>query len=310
MSSFCSNFAPMKKIVIGIDVGISTTKIVGIDDNGMVISPIRIKATDPITSLYGAFGKYLHDNKISLNEVEHVMLTGVGAAYIDEPIYGLPTSKSQEFVADGLGARYESKLDRMIVVSMGTGTSLVKCDGDEIKHIGGIGIGGGTLAGLSRIMLKTDDIKQIVNLAKDGDISKINLLIGDISAKPLPGLPMPSASLMSTHSAVSSTWPWTMCPSRRPLTCMDLSTLTLSPTFSCPMFERSSVSFIAVTVYWSPLMFTTVRQTPLWQTLWSIFSSLVNEHVKVRSTFPPYRFMATMVAISSTIPLNMAFFKY
>ena len=42
----------MKKIVIGIDVGISTTKIVGIDESGMVISPIRIKATDPITSLY------------------------------------------------------------------------------------------------------------------------------------------------------------------------------------------------------------------------------------------------------------------
>ena len=110
----------MKKIVIGIDVGISTTKIVGIDQNGMVISPIRIKATDPITSLYGAFGKYLHDNKIALDEVEQVMLTGVGAAYIDERIYGLPTSKSEEFVADGLGARYESKLDRMIVVSMGT----------------------------------------------------------------------------------------------------------------------------------------------------------------------------------------------
>ncbi len=54
----------MKKIVIGIDVGISTTKIVGIDESGMVVSPIRIKATDPITSLYGAFGKYLHDNKI------------------------------------------------------------------------------------------------------------------------------------------------------------------------------------------------------------------------------------------------------
>ena len=28
----------MKKIVIGIDVGISTTKIVGIDESGMVIS--------------------------------------------------------------------------------------------------------------------------------------------------------------------------------------------------------------------------------------------------------------------------------
>ena len=195
----------MKKIVIGIEVGISTTKIVGIDEKGMVISPIRIKATDPITSLYGAFGKYLHDNKIKLDEVEHVMLTGVGAAYIDEHIYGLPTSKSEEFIADGLGAKYESKLDRMIVVSMGTGTSLVKCDGENIKHIGGIGIGGGTLAGLSRIMLKTDDIKQITNLAKDGDVSKINLLIKDISAKPLPGLPMSAvASLFSNAKTNAS----------------------------------------------------------------------------------------------------------
>ena len=195
----------MKKIVIGIDVGISTTKIVGIDEKGMVIIPIRIKATDPITSLYGAFGKYLHDNKIKLDEVEHVMLTGVGAAYIDEHIYGLPTSKSEEFIADGLGAKYESKLDRMIVVSMGTGTSLVKCDGENIKHIGGIGIGGGTLAGLSRIMLKTDDIKQITNLAKDGDVSKINLLIKDISAKPLPGLPMSAvASLFSNAKTNAS----------------------------------------------------------------------------------------------------------
>ena len=174
----------------------------GVNADGVVISPIRIKATDPITSLYGAFGKYLHDNKVRLEDVEHVMLTGVGAAYIDEDIYGLPTSKSEEFVADGLGARYESKLDRMIVVSMGTGTSLVKCEGDDIRHIGGIGIGGGTLAGLSRIMLKTDDIKQIAALAMECDITKNNLLIGDISAHPLPGLPMrATASLFSNAKA-------------------------------------------------------------------------------------------------------------
>ena len=93
----------------------------------------------------------------------------------------------------------------MIVVSMGTGTSLAKCEGDNIRHIGGIGIGGGTLAGLSRIMLKTDDVKQIAHLAKDGDVSKINLLIGDISAKPLPGLPMNAvASLFSNAKANAS----------------------------------------------------------------------------------------------------------
>ena len=176
-------------IVIGIDVGISTTKIVGIKNN-KISAPIRITAADPITSLYGAFGKYLHDNDIELSDVEHVMLTGVGAAYIDQPIYGLPTSKSQEFIADGLGARFESKLDHTIVVSMGTGTSFVKCDGDDMRHIGGIGVGGGTLAGLARIMLNTSDIIQVAALAKQGNVRNIDLTIGDISPQPLPGLPM------------------------------------------------------------------------------------------------------------------------
>ena len=184
-------------IVIGIDVGISTTKIVGLKD-GKVISPIRITAADPVTSLYGAFGKYLHDNDIDLKDVEQVMLTGVGAAYIDSKVYGLPTAHTDEFVADGLGARFESGLQKAIVVSMGTGTSFVQCDCQGIRHIGGIGIGGGTLQGLSRVMLNTSNIKQVASMAMQGDISHINLLIGDITNHPLPGLPMnATASLFS-----------------------------------------------------------------------------------------------------------------
>ena len=191
----------MEKTVIGIDVGISTTKIVGVRDT-QVVNPIRITAADPITSLYGAFGKYLHDEGISLGDVHHVMLTGVGAAYVKDRIYGLPTGRADEFRADGLGARYESKLDHVIVVSMGTGTSFVRCDGQEMQHIGGIGIGGGTLAGLSRLLLGTGDIKQVVAMAREGDISHINLLIGDISARPLPGLPMnATASLFAAAHA-------------------------------------------------------------------------------------------------------------
>ena len=204
-------------IIIGIDVGISTTKIVGIR-HGAVISPIRISAADPVTSLYGAFGKYLYDNKIDLSDIEQVMMTGVGSAYVETPVYGLPTAKADEFMADGLGAMYESGKDHVIVVSMGTGTSLVRCDGDTIQHIGGIGIGGGTLTGLSRVMLQTSDIREIQELARQGDISNINLLIGDICTHPLPGLPMdatlcssatsrscPSASMCSRSSRSSTT---------------------------------------------------------------------------------------------------------
>ena len=186
-------------IIIGIDVGISTTKIVGLID-GKPSAPIRITAADPITSLYGAFGKYLHDNNLQLEKIEHVMLTGVGAAYVKGDVYGVKTSRCDEFVADALGARYESRLDHAIVVSMGTGTSFVMCHGDEFRHIGGIGIGGGTLQGLSRIMLNTSDIKQVSELAKQGNIKNINLLIGDISAQPLPGLPMEATASLFAHA--------------------------------------------------------------------------------------------------------------
>ena len=176
-------------IVIGIAVGGSTTKIVGIE-NHKIKSPVFITAADPVTSLFGAFGKYIYDNHIALRDIEQIMLTGVGSSHIEGALYGVPTMKIDEFISNGLGARYESNLDRLLVVSMGTGTSFIKVENDSIKHIGGIGIGGGTLSGLSRLLLKTNDICQVARLAEKGDISKINLQIQDICTQALPDLPL------------------------------------------------------------------------------------------------------------------------
>jgi len=88
----------------------------------------------------------------------------------------------------------------MIVVSMGTGTSLVSYDNGDIRHIGGIGIGGGTLNGLSRLLLQTDNIMQITEMALSGDVANINLSIGDISARPLPGLPMDATASLFANA--------------------------------------------------------------------------------------------------------------
>lgn len=176
-------------VVIGIDVGGSTTKIIGMVD-GTIQSPMFVRATDPVTSLFGAFGKYVYDNGFTLGEIEKVMLTGVGSAYIDQPLYGLSTAKTDEFLANGLGAQYATPLEKLIVVSMGTGTSFVRVEGDQIRHIGGLGIGGGTLLGLSRLLLKTEDIHQIAELAERGAWTNVDLQIQDICNHPLPDLPL------------------------------------------------------------------------------------------------------------------------
>lgn len=176
-------------MIIGIDVGGSTTKIVGLEGQDVKF-PMFVKANDPVTSLFGAFGKYLYDNSIALSEIEQVVLTGVGSSYIRQPLYGLPTARTDEFVANGLGARHVTDLERLMVVSMGTGTSFVQVAGGEIRHIGGIGIGGGTLLGLSRLLLQTQDILWVAELARKGDLSQVDLQIQDICRTSLPGLPL------------------------------------------------------------------------------------------------------------------------
>ncbi len=115
-------------MVIGIDVGGSTTKIIGVDKEG-IKHPMIVKAEDPITSLFGAFGKYIY-------------------------------------------------------------------------HIGGIGIGGGTIQGLSRLLLKTQNIHQVVKMAEKGVIENIDLQIKDICNTPLPGLPLDATA--STFGKASS----------------------------------------------------------------------------------------------------------
>ena len=177
------------KTVIGIDVGGSTTKIVGFkrDENGdnKLISPFLVRATDPLTSIYGAFGKFTAENNLSLDDIDRVMVTGVGATHMQKPIYSLDCHTVPEFSAAALGGLYLSGLDEAIIVSMGTGTALIhaKKEGTntKINYLGGTGVGGGTLLGLTKKLTGIDTIEHIEEICRDGDIHNVNLLVGDIS---------------------------------------------------------------------------------------------------------------------------------
>lgn len=176
------------RTVIGIDVGGSTTKIVGFrteNNQRTLIEPQFVRATDAITSVYGAFGKFTMENGLSLSDIDCVLMTGVGSSFMEKPIYSLNCRKVSEFQCVGLGGLYLSGLEDAIVVSMGTGTALIhatKKDGvANAEYLGGTGVGGGTLIGLSRQMLGVDTVEHLEQLAENGDLANVDLRIGDIS---------------------------------------------------------------------------------------------------------------------------------
>ncbi|MBE6608773.1 MAG: type II pantothenate kinase [Ruminococcaceae bacterium] len=170
------------KYVLGIDIGGSTTKIVGFDENKNLVAPMFVRAEDQLTSIYGAFGKFTSENGIDLSQIKKIMLTGVGASYITSPLYNIDCETLVEFPCVGRGGLYLSGLDEAIVVSMGTGTAVVHADKNgNFEYLGGTGVGGGTLVGLSKKMLGTANVDNIVELASKGDISKVDLRVCDIS---------------------------------------------------------------------------------------------------------------------------------
>ena len=172
-------------LIIGIDVGGSTTKIVGFKElNGRteLIEPQFVRANDPVTATYGAFGKFTDENSISIKEIDKIMMTGVGSSYVKHNLYGLDSVRVPEFNGIGMGGLYLSGLSRAIVVSMGTGTALVHASSDgKMDYLGGTGVGGGTLLGLSKLMLKAESIAHIEEYANLGDLSNIDLRIKDIT---------------------------------------------------------------------------------------------------------------------------------
>ena len=174
-------------IVIGIDVGGSTTKIVGLSGTGEkieLIEPELIKACDPLTSVYGAFGKFTDGHKIKFSDISKVMITGVGAGYVKDSLYGLNCERVEEFNSIGSGGLYLSGLSEALVVSMGTGTAMVHAKSDGVMdYLGGTGVGGGTLMGLSKLLVGAESVEHISEWADGGSLENIDLRIKDITAE-------------------------------------------------------------------------------------------------------------------------------
>lgn len=106
-----------------------------------------------------------------------------------------PASVMPEFEATFAGIRWLLKRrgedrESFLLTNVGTGTSIHFVNGNAHTRLGGTGIGGGTLVGLSAMLTGVSDFNEVVRLAAAGDRSRIDLLVSHIyegAAPPIPG---------------------------------------------------------------------------------------------------------------------------
>ena len=117
-----------------------------------------------------------------------VLATGGGAGRLAAELTGVPLRTVNEFEAWTRGARLLASRGGIelpvsyLLVSVGTGTSVLRVHEGRGERLGGSALGGGTLLGLGRLLFGADSFEKVVDLARQGDRHRVDLMVGDIYA--------------------------------------------------------------------------------------------------------------------------------
>ncbi|HML69698.1 MAG TPA: ECF transporter S component [Clostridia bacterium] len=159
-----------REIVLGIDIGASTTKF-ALVKNGKCAKEYRKPDEQSFEDALESFG---------YAGVKRIAVTGVGSSFIKGNLHGIPTVHRDEFTSVSRGATKLSKKLNTLVVSIGTGTSFTRITPVRAWHVGGTGLGGGMLKGLSGRLCQTNDMEELQVLAAKGDLHAIDLQLKDV----------------------------------------------------------------------------------------------------------------------------------
>lgn len=168
--------------IIGIDIGSSTIKIVEYKNE-----QICSKQISESKEYEKTIDNFINENNIK--EIDKIVLTGINANKIDVSKYKLPVEVVDEFTAIGTGGLYLSQKEKAIIASVGTGTALIRAEGKNFKHLGGTGVGAGTLTNLCNKFADIKSFEEIIELSKQGELSNIDLRIADLTDEDIKTLP-------------------------------------------------------------------------------------------------------------------------
>src|SRR5713226_4503885 len=141
-------------MIVGIDIGGSTTDAVLLRNDEIVV--VTIETGDPVAAAAGALGKLLSTAGGALADIRAIAVSGGGARWLKDELFGVPVVKVSEITAIG---------------------------------VGGSTVGGGTLLGLARHLLGVTRLDTLERMAAHGDLSHVDLTVGDIAGGPVGIVP-------------------------------------------------------------------------------------------------------------------------
>lgn len=158
---------------VGIDAGASLTKLAIRSGGETAYRVLPAGDARPAEALVGELSP------------RRIGLTGGGATELARRL-GADAVRVNEFAAWGAGAAAMLEAQRgsaprpFLLVSLGTGTSVMLADGMSVSRVGGTALGGGTVMGLGALLLGRRSFDELSGLAARGDRRNIDMLVSDI----------------------------------------------------------------------------------------------------------------------------------
>lgn len=148
--------------------------------------------------------------ELTRSGVARVGVTGAGAGRwrLSLATAGVDARAVDEFSAwargaeDLLAEQGSERRSPYLLVSIGTGTSVVRVRPDSVHRAGGTALGGGTLLGLARGLLGSTDFAAIVALAAAGNREEVDLRLADLY--PDGGIPLPPEATASNFGKLAA----------------------------------------------------------------------------------------------------------
>ncbi|MCO5209008.1 MAG: hypothetical protein M9936_04880 [Caldilinea sp.] len=178
-------------LAAAIDFGISNTDVV-VRRGGDLITWSQPYARDPDPA---SVRELLATHAVDLDDLARLAVTGGRHRVLPDAIGDTQVVKINEVQAIGrggqalLGLEGDARDTSLMVASCGSGTALIKAQGDSYAHVSGSAVGGGTMLGLARLILGTMDPLEIEALAAQGDRNGADLSLADVITGPIGSLP-------------------------------------------------------------------------------------------------------------------------